>query len=55
VLAYGGGFVLATALLHAIGIGLGYTIDKLASGNREYLFQLGGWAVILGSIYVSLH
>lgn len=54
-LAYGGGFVLATALLHAIGIGIGYAIDRLATSNRERLFQLGGVAVLLGSIYVSFN
>jgi urease accessory protein len=53
-LAYGVGFTIATALLHAIGIALGYTIDKITSLKREYLFQLGGWAVILSSIYISL-
>jgi urease accessory protein len=52
-LAYGGGFVIATALLHAIGVGIGYAIDKLAN-NREQLLKVGGATVLLGSIYVAL-
>jgi urease accessory protein len=32
-LAYAGGFILATALLHATGIGLGVAIEEVAAGR----------------------
>jgi urease accessory protein len=43
--AFGGGFVCATALLHAIGIGLG--IKHLGSKYSQTLVQVGGSAMAL--------
>jgi urease accessory protein len=44
-LAYGVGFVSATALLHAIGIGSGLAMAKLGSVASRRMVQLGGAAI----------
>ena len=44
-LVYGAGFVLATALLHAAGIGLGLGLERLGAGSGRALGRLGGAAV----------
>ncbi len=44
-LAYGLGFVAATATLHAAGIGLGRRLERLGNGRGRRLGQLGGAAV----------
>ncbi|MFO0991087.1 MAG: HupE/UreJ family protein [Hyphomicrobiales bacterium] len=41
-LAYGVGFVLATAILHVIGIGLGLGIGLLAKATSKRALQAGG-------------
>lgn len=41
-LAYGVGFVLATAILHLIGIGLGLGIGMLAKATSKRTMQAGG-------------
>jgi urease accessory protein len=62
-LTYGLGFVMATATLHLIGIGLGLAIVGEASPleNRyqpkvqKLLFQLGGGGIIMGAVYVLVN
>jgi urease accessory protein len=44
-LVYGAGFVAATALLHAIGIGTGLTLGRTAAMGGERVLQLGGCAM----------
>lgn len=46
-LAYGVGFVLATAILHLIGIGLGLGIGLLAKATSRRTMQAGGTAMSL--------
>jgi urease accessory protein len=47
-LFYGLGFVSATALLHAAGVGLGLAISRIAAGQR--IAQIGGAAISLAGI-----
>lgn len=47
-LAYGAGFVLTTALLHAAGLGLGAGVAKLSAKSN----QLIGWAVAAAGVAV---
>jgi urease accessory protein len=62
-LTYGLGFVMATATLHLIGIGMGLAIVGEASPleNRyqpkvqQLLFQLGGGGIIMGAVYVLVN
>jgi urease accessory protein len=51
-LAYGISFILSTATLHLIGIGIGSSIDGFAPRLRDRLFRCGGVAVVLGAAYV---
>jgi urease accessory protein len=51
-LAYGGGFVCATVLLHAIGIGLGIGIERLGKQYSQTLVQVGGSAMALTGIAI---
>jgi urease accessory protein len=46
-LAYGGGFILATAALHALGIGLGLIIGKTSQVYGERILQAVGGAMAL--------
>jgi urease accessory protein len=48
-LAYAVGFVLATALLHAIGIGLGIGIQRI---SKPLVVRLAGVAIVLCGIYI---
>jgi urease accessory protein len=51
--AYGAGFVLATALLHAAGIALGYLIGRI---SREQLaYRLGGCGIVLAGVGILAH
>jgi len=50
-LAYGAGFVLATALLHAAGIGLGIGIQKAATPK---FVRVAGGVIALGGAYLWL-
>jgi urease accessory protein len=50
-LAYGGGFLLATVLLHGVGIAAGSTIARLSPKYRDRLFQAGGIALLVGASY----
>jgi urease accessory protein len=44
-LAYGAGFIVATAFLHAIGIGIGLALGRAATTGGERILQLGGCAM----------
>jgi urease accessory protein len=49
-LAYAAGFMLATALLHAAGVGLGFAIGRLSGGRGEWLVRAGGAAAGLAGV-----
>jgi urease accessory protein len=51
---YGVGFVVATALLHAAGIGLGLAIGRLSDAYGKRLFQLSGSAVALAGVAILI-
>lgn len=44
-LAYGAGFIIATAFLHAIAIGIGLALGLAAKTGGERILQLGGCAI----------
>ncbi len=44
---YGAGFLIATALLHATGIGIGLSVGKLAHGSARLVSQLAGTAIAI--------
>ncbi|HVY58100.1 MAG TPA: HupE/UreJ family protein [Xanthobacteraceae bacterium] len=48
-LLYGSGFVLATALLHAVGIGLGLLVGFAGRANARVM-QFGGGAMVLAGV-----
>jgi urease accessory protein len=50
--AYGAGFVLATALLHACGIGLGSGLGTLADHRGRRIAQLAGGAMALAGVAI---
>ena len=49
-LAYGVGFVCATALLHAIGVGLGLAIGQAGRSYSRRIAQVGGGAMAIAGI-----
>lgn len=51
-LAYAAGFVGATALLHAIGIGLGLAVGKTGAAYSQRIVQAGGGAITLAGIAI---
>jgi urease accessory protein len=51
-LAYGLGFVTATAFLHALGIGLGLSISRLGERHATRMAQVGGGAMALFGIVI---
>jgi len=51
-LAYGVGFVSATALLHAIGIGLGLAIGRIGKNYSQWVVQAGGGAMALAGVAI---
>jgi urease accessory protein len=46
-LAYGGGFIAATAALHALGLGLGLAIGRTGEASSRRILQVGGGAAAL--------
>jgi len=50
-LSYSAGFALATALLHAAGIGGGTLLQKLGSGK---VTRFAGAAIALGGVYLAV-
>lgn len=53
-LAYGIGFVVATALLHAFGVGIGLVLGHAASMRGEKILRLSGCAMSLAGIAILL-
>jgi urease accessory protein len=53
-LGYGIGFLVATAMLHAVGLGLGVTITRLSQANQRLAFRFAGGLVLLGTLYVAI-
>lgn len=51
-LAYGLGFVCATALLHAAGIGLGLSVGRLGDASARRAVQAGGGAMALAGMAI---
>jgi urease accessory protein len=51
-LAYGVGFILATALLHAIGIGVGILIGNAGQRYSRTISQIAGGAMALAGIAI---
>jgi urease accessory protein len=49
---YGAGFVLATAFLHAVGIGIGLAIGGLGTVQAKRLYQLSGSAMALAGVAI---
>jgi len=52
-IAYGGGFILATALLHAAGIGFGFLIGRISGARFGY--RLSGGLVALAGLGLLTH
>ena len=50
--AYGLGFVIGTALLHAIGLGLGIAIGKAGERYSRAIAQIGGSAMTLAGVAI---
>jgi urease accessory protein len=53
-LAYGVGFVLATATLHAGGIGLGLSVGRMSEAYGNRILQITGSAMALAGIAISI-
>jgi len=51
-MSYALGFVLATALLHAIGIAFGFGMQRLA---RERVVHFAGSSIALCGVYLAIH
>jgi urease accessory protein len=51
-LAYGVGFILATALLHASGLGVGILIGKAGQRSSRTISQIAGGAMALAGIAI---
>lgn len=49
-LGYGAGFLLATALLHVVGIGLGLALGRLSRQPARRLSQVGGAGIALAGV-----
>ncbi len=52
---YGLGFIISTAALHLIGIGMGLLIDRYQPKFQELLFRIGGGATVIGAVYVLIN
>jgi urease accessory protein len=53
-LAYGLGFLCATALLHTTGVGLGLTIAKANENYSRKIVQIGGGAMAIAGITILM-
>jgi urease accessory protein len=49
-LGYGLGFLLATALLHVVGIGLGLALGRLSHRSARRLSQVGGAGIAVAGV-----
>jgi urease accessory protein len=54
-LTYGLGFIISTAALHLVGIGIGWGIDRYQPQFQELLFRLGGGVTIAGAVYILIN
>jgi urease accessory protein len=52
---YGAGFVLATALLHIVGIALGVAIGRIGNNHGWAAYRLGGGFVALAGVALLTH
>jgi urease accessory protein len=48
-LTYAGGFILATAILHSVGIGLGMLIQRMTAAP---LIRFAGAAIAVAGVYL---
>jgi urease accessory protein len=53
-LGYGAGFLLATALLHAMGVGLGLALTRIAREPARRISQVGGAFITLAGLGLLL-
>jgi urease accessory protein len=55
-LTYGAGFMIATALLHATGVGIGLALRRAPNLGGERILQLSGYAMSLvgGAILIGM-
>jgi urease accessory protein len=53
--AYAAGFILATALLHVVGIALGFLIGRIGDVYGRPACQLGGGLVALAGVGILAH
>ena len=53
-LSYGAGFVLATAILHATGIGAAFGADRLLTGNGRAGIRVGGGMIAAAGVVLFL-
>lgn len=51
---YMAGFVLATALIHAAGVGTGVTAARLFAGRHRYALRLAGGAVVAAGMALAV-
>jgi urease accessory protein len=49
-LTYAAGFLLATAALHAVGIGLGLAVSRCAQGTARRISQVSGAGIALAGV-----
>jgi urease accessory protein len=54
-LTYGLGFIISTAALHLVGIGIGWGIDRYQPKFQDLLFRIGGCTTIVGAVYVLVN
>ena len=53
--AYAAGFLLATALLHAGGIALGFVIGRIGDIQGRLVYRVGGGLVALAGVAILVH
>jgi urease accessory protein len=53
-LTYGVGFICATALLHAIGVGLGLAVGKAGEACSRLIVQIGGGAIAIVGVGILI-
>lgn len=51
---YAAGFMLATASLHALGVGLGLSVQKVLSGSAPLAARIGGGVIALGGLGLAV-
>jgi urease accessory protein len=54
-LNYGAGFILSTAALHLLGIGIGLGLNRLQPILRQQLFRFGGATIVGGAVYILIN